>query len=391
MRMMIDVRSALELIEGCNITTPTCEEVFISDTIGRTACENIVSPVDFPAFTRSAMDGYALVGSANSTQFALVNSASELKDGTCIRVNTGFPIPKHAFAVVELEKTTLKNGIVILEKPVEKKRNFTEKASEIRKGEILIEKGTLIDEKLRSLLAYVGLSSVKVFRKPVVGIVTTGDEVVFPGKSTEENVVYNCNYFILEGLLKKWGAQPVYFGHIPDEKEIFVKTVKNAIERCDFLITTGGVSKGSRDYTREVLKTIGCEFIFENTTIKPGKPALLAKLGDKYIFGAPGWPSALYTVAVVYVKPLTLRFCGNREYKHRFNTGVLKHDMHANKKKDYFNRVIVTMENGTYMLESSGSQKTDTFLSVARASGLVWIEKGKGDVPAGSKLPFIFI
>ncbi len=384
---MLKVNDALNLIEKNTNPIDGFEFVYVYDVLNRIAYEDVLSPIDVPDFLRSAMDGYGLVG--DCSEYRLVEEDNELEECTCIRINTGFPIPEKVWAVAEVEIVKVKDGYLRLLKPVEKKRNFTVKGVEIKEGQVILNKGERISVRKRALLAYCGVSLIKVRRKPIVGIITTGDEVVFPGSAKNRNSVYNANYFILDGLVKEWLCTPVYLGHVEDSANKLKETIFYALNRCDFLITTGGVSMGSRDFIKSILSDCDdVEILFDKTTIKPGKPAILARIKDKLFFGMPGWPSALYATAYIYLRPILSKLAGLKTNKNDF-TCILSEAMKSKQGKFYFNRVNLDFNNGMFYAHSSGSQKTDNFYSTAIADGLVGIEEEKGSVESGQQLPLI--
>ncbi len=386
---MIKVEDALRVILQNTKIKNISEEVYIDEIVNRISFEDVKSNVEFPSFNRSAMDGYAVIFGNNKKQFRIVDNIDDFTKGCCIRINTGFPIPDAADSIVEIEHTKSENGQLYLDIDLEKNRNFTYKATEVKIGDILVKKGERISIRKAALLAYCGIVRAKVYQKPIVGFITTGDEVVFPGDEIPKNKVYNANYFILKELLKKWGAQPIYFGHIEDKKEEIKEKLSYAVKRCDIVLTTGGVSKGSRDYTKEILNEMEAEILFLQTTIKPGKPAAFGKIDDKLIFALPGWPAALYTTAYVYLKVLIQKMSGLSGYKNSMYLCKLAENMHSKKGKDYFNRVFLSYEDNEFHCKSAGSQKTDNYYSVAKADGLLEIDESKGDVEKGSRLYFL--
>ncbi len=386
---MVTTKEAIEIILNSAEINNTYEEVYVSNCLERVCSEPVKSKIDIPTFTRSSMDGFA-IAFGKDNRYKILSEKDGLTAGECVRVNTGFPIPKGADAVVEIEKTEIINDTITTKDVIEPERNFTKRGSELKKGDILVDRNEKINIRKRALLAYAGVVSLKVFRKPTVGIITTGDEVVFPGCDAPKNSVFNSNFFILDGLVKKWGVNTVYFGHIPDEKGLFEERLLYALYRCDIVVTTGGVSKGTRDYAKDVLNRIKAEVLFDKSTIKPGKPAAFASYKDKFIFSLPGWPAALYTTAYIYLKPFLLKISGNSSYDNTVLEGIVDEDMHSRKGKDYFNRVKINYRKGEFHLTSAGSQKTDNYLSIAEADGLVWLDTEIGDKKKGSRLPFIF-
>ncbi len=384
---MVTVRNALELILKNIHPIEDFEYVFIYDALDRIAWEDIVSPNNIPDFKRSAMDGYGLVGKCQ--EYRVVQRIKDLDECTSIRINTGFPIPDGVIAVAEVEIVKREGDSIKLIKPVEEKRNFTEVGVELKKGEVILRKGERISVRKRALLAYCGLTTIKVVRKPIVGFLTTGDEVIFPGEEYKKFSVYNANYFILDGLIKKWLGEPIYFGHVFDNIDEIGEKVESMINRCDLIITAGGVSAGSRDFIKNVLQDrFNADVIFDKTTIKPGKPAVFAIIKDKPFFGMPGWPSALYATAYVYLKPMLNKLAGKSKKEFELICKT-KEPMKSRQGKYYFNRVKVLFEDGFFKVLSAGSQKTDNFFSTAVADGLVGIDEERGNVEKDQQLPLI--
>ncbi len=384
---MVKVKDALELIKKNTEPVDGFDFVYVYDALGKVAFEDVRSDIDIPTFLRSAMDGYGLVGGCE--EYRVVEEENDLKDCSCIRINTGFPIPERVRAVAEVEIVKLDGNHLRLLKRVEDERNFTHKGIEVKKGQVILKEGERVSVRKRALLAYCGVSLLKVRRKPMVGIITTGDEVIYPGEHAKKHSVYNANYFILDGLIKKWLCEPVYFGHVRDKQDELKKAISYALDRCDLLITTGGVSMGSKDFVKSILGEIpNSEFLFDATTIKPGRPAVLAVVRDKLFFGMPGWPSALYATAYVYLKPMLYRLAGLKERDFDY-TCVLAEPMRSREGKFYFNRVNLEFKDGLFCAKSAGSQKTDNFYSTAIADGFVGIEEERGSVEADQQLPLV--
>ncbi|WP_035589315.1 molybdopterin molybdotransferase MoeA [Hippea jasoniae] len=384
---MIEVREALELIEKNVSSIDRYEEIFLDSASDRVAFEDIKSPIDVPSFDRSAMDGYALCGSHKG--YKIVQSVDDFKDGCCLRINTGNRLPDNCFAVAEVEIVKKDNGFIKLLRDVEARRNFTFKGVEIKKGDVIVKKGERISVRKLGLIAYVGLFKVKVFAKPTVALITTGDEVVFPFENKQDDSVYNTNYFIVSNLLKKWHADVLYLGHVTDNKELIKEKILRGFECADIVITTGGVSKGSRDFIKEAADELGVDILFDKTTVKPGKPAVFGVFDKKVFFGLPGWPAALFSVAYLYLKPLVLKMAGRKDYKTLLLECIADEDMHSRKGKFYLNRVFLDYIDGQFHAKLTGSQKTENFFTVAIGEGFAIVDEKEGDIPASSRLPLL--
>ncbi|WP_025209339.1 molybdopterin molybdotransferase MoeA [Hippea sp. KM1] len=387
---MIRVNEAIEIIKDNTRPVDGWEEVFLDGALDRVSYEDVFSQIDVPSFSRSAMDGYAVVfSSKNDKRFRIVDDEGLLKEGCCIRINTGFPIPEQADAIAEVEIVKKDGGFIELTRDIERQRNFTFSGVELKRGDVVVARGERISVRKWGLLAYSGVYRLKVRRRPNVGIITTGDEVVFAGDRLKRGGVYNANYYILYGLTRKWLCNPIYFGHVKDDPEKLREAIAYAINRCDAVLTTGGVSKGSRDFIKSILKDMDAKVFFDKTTIKPGKPAVFATVGDKPFFGLPGWPAALYTTAYVYLKPMLFRLAGLDSVGVGYPYCVMDEPTHSRAGKCYFNRVRLSVVDGEYHGVSAGSQKTDNFYSIAVADGLVRIDEEEEDKEEGVRLPLI--
>lgn len=388
---MITTDNALKIIIN-SVISKDGELISLEEALDRIAYDNIYSPIDSPNFDKSAMDGYALILQDSNKTFNIVKDEKDFAPGCAMRVNTGFPIPKGADLIVEVEKVSVKGThLTLILDNIEKYRNFTFKASEFKKGTLLVEKGERISVRKHALIAYSSIAELKVYKKPIVGIITTGNEVIFPGDAKQENKVYNANCIIAEGLVKKWGCDAVYFGHVKDSIESLKEHFRNALAHCDILVTTGGVSMGSADFTKRVLKDIGANIVFDKIDIKPGKPMTFGMKENKLIFAMPGWPAALYVTAYKFLRPALYKFAGRNNYMQPNFDCKTEENLHSRTGKHYVNNVNVKYRKSNFYCKKSGSQKTDNFYSVAGADGFVEIEKDKGNVSESETLPLVLL
>lgn len=389
--MKKNVKEALEIILNCTKPKPA-QTVFLSESLGRVVFSDITAKSDYPLTNKTAMDGYAIVYKNKDKLLKEVSDVSQIDENSAFRLNTGNDIPPFCDCVVEVELVEKNgNGYVKLNKNVEKFRNFVFAGSEIKKGEVVIKKGEFINEQKIALLAYIGEVLVEVYQKPIVGIITTGDEVVFPGKNTKKDYVYNTNYFYLSSFVKKLNADYIYFGHIRDDIDNLIEVYSYALSRCDVLVTTGGSSKGTKDFTKRVFEALKIDIKFDETTVKPGKPLIFGCLSDKLIFGMPGWPSSLVVNTQVFLKPALKKLSGLTNYENTIYYAQTTKPMHSRVGKDYFNRATLTYNNNSLFIEPLESQETSNFLSMAKANCLVWLNSTIGDVEKGALLPVIVI
>ncbi|SDC44941.1 molybdopterin molybdotransferase [Desulfurella multipotens] len=385
-----NVLEALEIILECIKPKPS-QMVYLNESLGRVIYTDIIAKSDYPSSNKTAMDGYAIVYKNKDKPLKEISDNANLNENCALRLNTGNEIPEIFDCVVEVELIEKDREFIKIKKNIEQYRNFVFAGSEIKKGEIVLKKGELINEQKRALIAYLGEVLVEVYQKPIVGIITTGDEVVFPGFNINNGSVYNTNYFYLEGFIKRLNAECIYFGHVKDNLDDLIKIYEYAISRCDVLVSTGGSSKGTKDFTKKVFQDLGVDIKFDETTVKPGKPLIFGQLKDKLIFGMPGWPSSLVVNTQVFLKPALKKISGYINYQNKLYLAKTTKPMHSRIGKDYFNRAIYTYSDDGLIVEPLENQETSNFFSMAKANCLVWLDSNIGDVAKGSLLPIIMI
>ncbi len=387
--MKKNVEEALKIILDTTPTKPS-QKIYINESLERVVYSDILAKSNYPSYNKTAMDGYAIVYKNKDKPLKEVFDAKDFDETCALRLNTGMEIPPIGDCVVEVELVEKKDGFIFIKKNVEQYRNFVFSGSEIKKGDIVIQKGELINAQKMALLAYLGELIIDVYQKPIVGVITTGDEVVMPGEGAHSSMVYNANYFYLDGFIREQNAQCIYFGHVKDDIDELKKTYKYALSRCDILVSTGGSSKGTKDFTKNAFEALGIEIKFDETTIKPGKPLIFGVLGDKLVFGMPGWPSSLVVNTQVFLKPAIKKMSGLSKYTNDIIFAKTTKSMHSRIGKDYFNRAVLKY-NGSLVIEPLNSQDTSNFISMAKANCLVHIDSLLADVEEGTLLPLIMI
>jgi molybdopterin molybdotransferase len=388
--MKKNVQEALKIILDSVKAKPP-QTVFLNESLGRVVFSDITAKSDYPCANKTAMDGYAILYKNKDKPLKEVFDINQFDENSAFRLNTGNDIPSICDCVVEVELVEKNNGYIKLSKNIEQYRNFVFAGSEIKKGEVVIKKGELINEQKLALLAYIGEVLIEVYQKPIVGIITTGDEIVFPGTNAQKGSVYNTNYFYLSSFVKKLNADCIYFGHIKDDIDDLIETYTYAVSRCDVVISTGGSSKGTKDFTKKVFEALEIDIKFDETTVKPGKPLIFGRIKDKLVFGMPGWPSSLVVNTQVFLKPALKKLSGLANYENTIYYASTTKPMHSRLGKDYFNRGILTYINNSLLAEPLESQDTSNFFSMAKANCLVWLDASIGDVEKGMLLPVIMI
>jgi molybdopterin molybdotransferase len=392
MRGMFDLEEARRRLLDAIRPLPA-EAIPLREAVGRVLAGEVVSPIDLPPFDNSAMDGYAVrsadVASASveaPVKLKLAGHVSagavftgSVQAGTCVRIFTGSPLPDGADAVVMQEDTRVEAGapgaIHFLDR-VKPWENVRFRGEDVKAGAVLARAGEVITPGRVGLLAAAGISSVCVHRRPVVGLLATGSELVEAGRPLLPGRIYESNRTALEPLLARSGAVPRVFPLVPDTLDATCQALKQALEECDAVVTSGGVSVGELDFVKAALEKLGGAMDFWRVAIKPGKPFVFGRLGGKCLFGLPGNPVSGMVTFLLLVRPALRRWQGAMDLLPPITHGVLAETLVNHGDRRHFMRVRVD-ENG--LVRSAGAQASHLLSSLAAANGLV-------DVPPNATL-----
>ena len=304
------------------------EKLNISDCIGRVLAEDIVSNENIPPFDRSTVDGYAVLSSdtfgAGESMPSMLSLTGEilmgeqakdtLSSGECIKISTGGMLPKGADSVVMVEHTEqMIDGTCLIYKAVSPYQNVTKKGDDVKIGQKVINKGTLITSKHIGILCALGITEVECAKKIKVGIISSGDEIVPVEESVPLGKIRDINSHFLASLIKENGYDAKEYGIVRDDFDELYCTLQKAADECDAVLISGGSSAGAKDMTAAVIDKNG-EVFFHGIAVKPGKPTIFGKVKGKAVFGLPGHPAAAYLITKTVVMNL-LRFCSKQESK----------------------------------------------------------------------------
>lgn len=313
---MISFDKALELVLEYALPKPV-EYVSLENAYGRILAENILSDVDIPPANMSSMDGYACRFCDQNLQLRVIETIAagyaptkNIEPGTCSRIMTGAMVPEGADCVVMFEDTQEANGIVTIHKPT-KNKNIRFKAEDGKCGDVLLQKGTFISPSVCAVLATSGRKNIPVSQKPVVGIIATGNELVEPEIKPTGPEIRNSNSYQFYAQVLKCGCSPQYFGIVKDSPEAIKSAIARAESQSDVILISGGVSAGDFDYVPDALKSNGFELLVEKIAIKPGKPTVFCKKGNKFAFGMSGNPAAGFVLFELLVRPFLLKMMGH--------------------------------------------------------------------------------
>ena len=295
--MAVTVEEALEFIYA-NIKQKSQKILPIEETLGYVLAQNIVATHNLPPYDNSAMDGYAVVLNdagkevqVDDTIFAGDNYKGILKETFAIKIMTGARVPQGTECIVPIEDTVTTKDHITLPETLTRNKHIRYAGEDIKKGKLLLESGDTINAHQITLLASQGISHVKVYKKPRVALFASGNELKMHFEQVEEYQLYNTNTPTLLSRAEELGCEVEFIGTARDTLEAIQEHIKSALE-CDLVITSGGVSVGDADFTKEAFGAFGYKILFDKIEIKPGKPTTFGKIGDTIILNLPGNPLA---------------------------------------------------------------------------------------------------
>ena len=379
----------LDSVSPCGV-----ERVEILESLGRTLAEDIVAPWNLPATDNSAMDGYAVVAAnceepvrldvIGHIQAGGVNN-SVVISGCAIKIMTGARIPPGCDAVVPVEETEEKNGIVFIKGPVRKHQHIRFKGEDVSEGEIVIWRGTVIRPTEISMLASCGKVFVPVFRKPRVAILSTGDELMELGDPVVPGRIINSNAFSLAASVREAGAEPVILGIARDNREDHREKMREGL-RADAFITSAGVSAGDHDHVRDVLAELGVEQKFWKVAMKPGGPTAFAVKDGKPVFSLPGNPVSTMVTFEIFVRPALLRMMGRQRVIRPLVKVTLAEEVRKKPGKVQFVRLQLNREGKGFTGRSSGDQNTGILKTMLMADAMAVLPAEGSRFAAGEEV-----
>jgi len=373
----------------------------LDEALGGVLAEDAVSPVDIPAWTNSAMDGYATraedIRGATEASPRRLTVLEEIPagafptrpvtPGTCARIFTGAPLPDGADTVVRQEDTDLGTGTVAILRDRDAGINIRRAGEDIRRGTVALPAGTELGPAELGVLASMAVANPVIVRQPRVGIMGSGDEIVDvdqPDDIISGRKVASSNTHTLMALVRLAGAVPVNLGIARDTPA----SVREHLQRaagCDLLVTTAGISVGEHDYLRDVLKELGAELLFWKLRMRPGAPVGFGLLGGVPWIGLPGNPVSTMVTFELFVRP-AIRAMAGRALPFRRSTSVrLATTVKAGPTLQHFLRAVVDREGPEpFRVELTGPQGSGILTSMVKANALLIIPEGQPESPAGS-------
>ncbi|MCF8462049.1 MAG: molybdopterin molybdotransferase MoeA [Flavobacteriales bacterium] len=367
-----------------NLKTFVCN---VPSSSGMVLAEDVLSPIHMPPFAQSAMDGYAL-GDGSRVQgstFKVVGEAAagsgvsfQLKQGEAVRIFTGAPVPATATAIVQQEWIERNENTITLQREVPDRMHIRSQGEQMQKGDVAIEKGTLITPATIGFLSMLGITTVPVFEKPKITVLVTGNELVSPGLELQYGQIFESNSTMLIAALAQEGVE-AKSERVADNLDETIEKIGQAMAKSDIIILSGGISVGDHDHVRTALAELRVNEEFYKVAQKPGKPIFFGTKGQKAVFALPGNPAASLSCFYEYVLPVVRKFYGHQDihlpsFKLPIADGVIR-------KMDRAQFLKAKVENGkVHVLEGQSSAMLNTF---ALSNAQVYIPANSQELKQG--------
>lgn len=402
---MFTVKTPAEVFETIDKEFPQLlpeEQVTLYECCGRVLSRDVTAPEYVPGFDRSTVDGYAVrardtFGCSESIPAILEvsgeilmggSAGSALRAGTCRTIPTGGAVPEGSDAVVMVEYTEdYGDGTVGILKPVSPGSNMIYRGDDVYPGKSVISAGRRLTPSDVGSLAAMGITEVSVYRRPVIGVMSTGDELVAPEEVPGDGQIRDANGPMLEALCRELGADVIRCGIVRDNWDDMRAAFDKAIRQCDILLISGGTSVGDKDQTARIIEANG-ELLFHGIAMKPGKPTILGNVCGKPVFGLPGHPVAAFFSTWLYVRYLIAGMNGHK-LRARTMTAELSEAISANHGRAEYISVRLTEKDGRFIAEPVHT-KSGLITSLAGTDGFISIPRDCEGLPRGASVEVSF-
>jgi molybdopterin molybdotransferase len=395
---MLNYEQALDTVLRTLIPL-AAEEVALPDALGRVLAQDVAAFWDMPPADNSAMDGFALncEDPASGTELRIVGASragagfnETVPQGATVKIMTGAPLPPGCNTVVPLEEVEEKDGRILLKKPVKRGVHVRYRGEEFRENEMILEAGTTLRAGEIGLLASAGVEQVKVYQRPTVALLTTGDELVDLGTKPGPGQIVNSNFYLLSARLQEEGCKVKPIEIAADRPEELTASLEQGLE-ADLLITTGGISMGDYDLVQSCLNNLGLKLGFWKVAIKPGKPILFGTVRGIPVFGLPGNPAAAAATFQLFVRPALRRLAGFRAPLSTRCRATLTHEVRAGGSRQMFLWGKVTEKEARFYFTSSTRQGSGQNRGMRQIQALLPLPIDSPALPAGQEVEVMLI
>ncbi|UTZ37414.1 bifunctional molybdopterin-guanine dinucleotide biosynthesis adaptor protein MobB/molybdopterin molybdotransferase MoeA [Vibrio campbellii] len=379
-------------------TVAETEACKIENAYGRVLADHVVSPVNVPQYTNSAMDGYAIRGDdieRESYQVVAEVMAGHAYDqplevGQAVKIMTGAPTPINGDTVVMREQASQDGDTVMFNgASIKIGQNVRQAGEDLAIGSDVFTAGTRLASPEMGMIASLGFGEANVFRKLKVAVFSTGDEVQAPGTEQKANSIYDSNRFTIMGMLEKLGCEILDFGILEDNEQLMIEALENASAQADVVMTSGGVSVGDADYIKLALDKLG-QIDFWRINMRPGRPLAFGQINDKPFFGLPGNPVAVMVSFINFVEPALRKMQGEQGWKPLKVSAIATENLRSRQGRTEFSRGIYELdETGRLTVRTTGKQGSGILRSMSEANCLIEISPAVDTVKAGESVTII--
>jgi molybdopterin molybdotransferase len=388
---MVSVEEATRTITAHCVPVGTQEETILTAS-GMVLAQDILSAENIPDVPKSLVDGYAVQAEDGMAERRVVAelTAGTANDravdpGTAIRIMTGAPLPPGADAVIMIEQTSEQAGMVSLRRAVQPGDNVRQPGDDVARQELVLAQGTVLGAAEIGLLSSIGHTRVQVYRRPRVAVLSTGNEISEPDVPRAPGMVRDSNRYALLTAVREAGCEAISMGIARDDVAVQRAAIERCLEVADVVITSGGVSMGSRDLIKPILTALGT-IHFGRTASKPGKPVTFATIADKLVFGMPGFPVSSLVSFEVYVRPALRRLQGDKQPERPRVRIQLADPIRPPRDRVEYQRAVVRWQDGRLVASSTGIQFSTRLLSMRGANALLIVPVGDEVYPPGTEL-----
>ncbi|EJS9605870.1 bifunctional molybdopterin-guanine dinucleotide biosynthesis adaptor protein MobB/molybdopterin molybdotransferase MoeA [Vibrio parahaemolyticus] len=379
-------------------TVSEIEACKIENAYGRVLAEDIISPVNVPQYTNSAMDGYAIRSDdvdRDSYQIVAEVMAGHAYDqplevGQAVKIMTGAPTPLNGDTVVMREQAFQEGDKVTFNGAnIKAGQNVRQAGEDLAIGSDVFTAGTRLASPEMGMIASLGFGEANVYRKLKVAVFSTGDEVQAPGTEQKANSIYDSNRFTIMGMLEKLGCEILDFGILEDNEQLMIEALENASAQADVVMTSGGVSVGDADYIKLALDKLG-QIDFWRINMRPGRPLAFGQINNKPFFGLPGNPVAVMVSFINFVEPALRKMQGEQGWKPLKVNAIATENLRSRQGRTEFSRGIYELDDtGRLTVRTTGKQGSGILRSMSEANCLIEISPAIDTVKAGESVTII--
>jgi molybdopterin molybdotransferase len=403
---VVTPEAALEMLLGA--APVGSETVNTLQARGRVLAEDLYSKVDLPHFNRAAMDGFAVKAkdtfgaSASLPAYIKVTGTVEMgkeaahavANGEGVRISTGGMLPPDCDSVVMVEYTEdLGNGMVEIQRSVSPWQNVIQIGDDIRKGDLVFSRGRRLRSHDLGALTGIGIASVAVFKRPLVALISTGDEIVDVNVNPAPGQVRNINQHSLAGLIEEWGGELRDYGVVPDHRTALESMMREALNSADLLFLSGGSSVGARDITMDaILAMPDAQIHFHGISVSPGKPTIYASACDKPVLGLPGYPVSALVIFDLFAVPLLRRVSGETPSTagrtRKTTRAIVKTNIDSPSGREDYVRVTLSERAGR-IYATPLPNKSGAIFTLVKADGMIRIGLNQEGIEQGEEIEVI--